>query len=257
MANNLFLFQNLDLRYEPFPIGIIKPLMDDDLYRQLVQRFPSLDHFASYQTMEKYGNKYTFSEKEHPKLFRQYIQSDSLWREFYGWIKSDDFVYRVLDTLMERNIDLGIKQFSPLKRFLKRTKGCITGSIPPKIAKLRTRFEFSALPADGGYLPPHTDAPTKIATMIVSILDDNEWPAEFGGGTDINKPIDASRHGYNYLNEMADFDDMEVLGTYDFTPNQGILFVKTFNSWHSVRPIKGSGSKQLRKTLTINIESFI
>jgi hypothetical protein len=256
MASRLFLFENLNLRYEPFPIGIIKPLMDGDLYRQLVQRFPSLDHFASYQTMEKYGNKYTFSEKEHPKLFRQYIQSDPLWREFYGWIKSDEFVYHVLDTLIDRNVNLGFKRYSPLKRFLKRSKGCFTGSIHPETAKLRARFEFSALPADGGYLPPHTDAPTKIATMIVSILDENEWPAEFGGGTDVNKPVNAARYGYNQLNELADFDDMEVLSSYEFTPNQGILFVKTFNSWHSVRPIKGAGSKQLRKTLTINIERF-
>jgi hypothetical protein len=47
---------------------------------------------------------------------------------------------------------------------------------------------------------------------------------------------------------------MEVLDTYEFGPNQLILFVKTFNSWHSVRPMKGKGSKQLRRTLTINIE---
>jgi hypothetical protein len=47
---------------------------------------------------------------------------------------------------------------------------------------------------------------------------------------------------------------MEVLHTYPFQPNQVIVFVKTFNSWHSVRPMTGTGSKHLRKTLTINIE---
>jgi hypothetical protein len=31
---------------------------------------------------------------------------------------------------------------------------------------LEARFDFSALPADGGNLPPHTDAPTKIVTMM-------------------------------------------------------------------------------------------
>lgn len=257
MSRNLFLFENLDLRHEPFPIGFIKPLMDDDLYRELVHRFPSLEHFASYNKMGKYGNKYTFSEKEHPRLFRQYVQNDPHWREFYRWIKSDEFVCQVLDTLIDHNIDLGFRHYSKAKRFLKRTKGWVTGSIHPETAKLRARFEFSALPADGGYLPPHTDAPTKIATMVVSILEDNEWPAEFGGGTDINRPLNASRYGFNYLNELANFDDMEVLGTYEFTPNQAVLFVKTFNSWHSVRPIRGTGSRQLRKTLTINIERFL
>jgi hypothetical protein len=47
---------------------------------------------------------------------------------------------------------------------------------------------------------------------------------------------------------------MQVLDTYPFTPNQAVVFVKTFNSWHSVRPMQGIGSPAMRKTLTINIE---
>jgi hypothetical protein len=48
---------------------------------------------------------------------------------------------------------------------------------------------------------------------------------------------------------------MEVIETFDFTPNQAVIFVKTFNSWHSVRPMSGNGSAAMRKTLTINIEA--
>jgi hypothetical protein len=48
---------------------------------------------------------------------------------------------------------------------------------------------------------------------------------------------------------------MEILETYPFQPNQAVMFVKTFNSWHSVRPMTGTGSKAMRKTLTINIEA--
>jgi hypothetical protein len=48
---------------------------------------------------------------------------------------------------------------------------------------------------------------------------------------------------------------MEVLDTFEFTPNQVVVFVKTFNSWHSVRPMTGAGSPLMRKTLTINIEA--
>ena len=258
MVKNFFLFDNLEFRYDPFPIGIAKPLMEESLYREFVAHFPSPERFARYSEMGKYGNKYTLSEKEHPKVFTQYVKSDSLWREFYHWIKSDDFVYGVMDTLRDHHIDLGYRYRSPLKRFVKRTKGYFSGSIHPAVAKLRARFEFSALPVDHGHLPPHTDAPTKIATMIVSILNGDEWPSELGGGTDVNKPKDVMRYGYNHLNEMAEFEDMDIIHTYDFSPNQGIVFVKTFNSWHSVRPIRGAaGSKQLRKTLTINIERFI
>ncbi|MFO1072602.1 MAG: hypothetical protein U1E17_07945 [Geminicoccaceae bacterium] len=35
---------------------------------------------------------------------------------------------------------------------------------------------------------------------------------------------------------------MEPLETYAFEPNQCVLFVKTFNSWHCVRPMTGQAS---------------
>ena len=89
--------------------------------------------------------------------------------------------------------------------------------------------------------------------MVVSILREGEWDPAFGGGTDVNQPKD-SRYGFNYVNRLADFADMEVLDTYEFTPNQAVVFVKTFNSWHSVRPMTGNDSSALRRTLTLTIE---
>ena len=49
---------------------------------------------------------------------------------------------------------------------------------------------------------------------------------------------------------------MEIIDTFEFNPNQAVVFVKTFNSWHSVRPMTGKGSSLMRRTLTINIEEF-
>ncbi len=110
--------------------------------------------------------------------------------------------------------------------------------------------------ADGGHLTPHTDAPTKIVTLIVSMMRPGEWNPTFGGGTDVNVPKD-DRLAFNQMNEPARFEDMDVVATYDYAPNQAVVFVKTFNSWHSVPPIRGHGSTALRKTLTINIERFL
>jgi hypothetical protein len=45
-----------------------------------------------------------------------------------------------------------------------------------------------------------------------------------------------------------------LLDSYAFRPNQAIIFIKTYNSWHSVSPIAGTDPKVLRRTLTINIE---
>jgi hypothetical protein len=119
---------------------------------------------------------------------------------------------------------------------------------------LTARFEFSALPADGGCVTPHTDNPDKIVTMVVSMAEEGEWDPAWGGGTDVNRHKAPAR-SFNRMNHKADFAEMEILETFPFEPNQGVLFVKTFNSWHSVRPMTGSGSKAMRRTLTVNIEA--
>ena len=62
------------------------------------------------------------------------------------------------------------------------------------------------------------------------------------------------RHAYNWKNQSLEFEDVEVVGSYPFLPNQCVLFVKTFNSLHSVPPMVASGSQALRRTLTINLE---
>jgi hypothetical protein len=181
------------------------------------------------------------------------MKSNAIWRKFYEWVKSDAFVYGIMDMLREHHIDLGYTYISPSRRLTRRLKDLVKGRPSRQLPPLKSRFEFSALPADGGNLTPHTDAPTKIVTLIVSMAEEGEWNPAFGGGTDVNRPRD-TRYMYNYYNELASFEDMEVLHTYPFQPNQVIVFVKTFNSWHSVRPMTGTGSKHLRKTLTINIE---
>jgi len=57
------------------------------------------------------------------------------------------------------------------------------------------------------------------------------------------------------LNRQADFDDMEVARTIEFAPNVGIIFIKTFNSWHSVRPMQAPSKECMRRNLIINIKS--
>ena len=246
-------FENLDLRYEPFPIGLAKPAMEEGTYKELVANFPPMELFDNYADMGKPGSKFVLSEKENLPVYKQFLQSNATWREFYDWVKSDAFVYGIMDMLREHDIDLGYSYISPTRRLTRRLKDLAQGRHRRQLPPLKSRFEFSALPADGGHLTPHTDAPTKVVTLIVSMAKEGEWNPAFGGGTDVNKPRD-EKNMYNYFNKLAPFDEMEVLHTYPFQPNQAIIFIKTFNSWHSVRPMTGKGSKAMRKTLTINIE---
>lgn len=65
----------LAMRYRPFPIGIARPAMADDLYLRCVEGFPPLELFDNYDTILKPGKKYTLSEKENPKAFNDFIRS--------------------------------------------------------------------------------------------------------------------------------------------------------------------------------------
>jgi hypothetical protein len=247
-----FRYDHLEFRYEPFPIGLAKPLLDEGQYREMVARYPEPQLFAY---LPEVGHKYSLSEKNNPKAYREVIGSTPIWRELHRWIKSDDFLRGVMEALRARHIDLGYKKLPTTTRRLAKlarnlTRGRLDAGQPP----LSARFEFSMLPAEGGHVIPHTDSPGKIVTLVVSMVGEGEWDPGFGGGTDVNRPKDV-RLCYNELNRQAAFDDVEVLDTYEFTPNQAVVFVKTFNSWHSVRPMTGNGSAAMRKTLTINIET--
>lgn len=247
----MFSYDHLRFRYDPFPIGIAKPAIEDDLYRELITGYPPQELFAY---LPKVGHKYSLSEKYNGEAYQRFIRSNAAWRELHAWIKSDRFIPAVMDVLKAHHIDLGHKQLSDAKRALKTAKNLVRGRSRPLPPRLSTRFEFSMLPADGGYIMPHTDAPSKIVTLIVSMAGADEWDPAFGGGTDVNRPK-APCLAFNQMNAQAGFDEMEVLDTFEFTPNQIVVFVKTFNSWHSVRPMTGSGSPLMRKTLTINIEA--
>jgi hypothetical protein len=246
-------FDNLALRYEPFPIGLAKPILDEATYDELVDRFPPLERFAS---LPKVGYKYVLSEKFNARAYREFIRSDPMWRELHAWIKSQDFIATVMEALRLRHVDLGFGEPAPFrKRFLRMLRGKGSqGRSKIGTDRLRSRFEFSMLPAAGGHVRPHTDVPSKIITLVISMVRRGEWDPAYGGGTDVNRPKDP-KLTFNLLNRKADFDDMEVLETFEFGPNQALVFIKTFNSWHSVRPMTGNAEGLMRKTLTINIET--
>ena len=246
-----FNYDNLVFRYEPFPIGIAKPLMEPDLYREFLDNYPPQEHF---KYLAKLGHKYSLSEHFDPKAFKAYLRNNPLWNDFNRWIKSRDFVRGVLKALSEHSLDVGLNpDMSVLQQFRKRLTH--SGRLNCSAARLISRFEFSMLPADGGNIMPHTDSPSKVITLVVSMVDEGEWDPAFGGGTDLNQAKDV-RKNFNQTNEQGRFEDMDVIDTFEFTPNQAVIFVRTFNSWHSVRPMTGNGSPAMRKTLTINIEAF-
>lgn len=247
----MFRYDHLAFRYEPFPIGIARPILDDSTYRELLASYPPIERFVA---LSKVGMKYTLSERFNPADYADVIRSSRRWREFHAWIKSDAFIRSTLDALREHHLDLGldISRSRPSRRLglvLDALKG--SGSRSPL---LTSRFEFSMLPAKGGSVIPHTDGISKIVTLVVSMVGEKEWDPAWGGGTDIVWPRDV-KQSFNRTNAQLDFSEVEVIDTFDFAPNQAVVFIKTFNSWHAVRPMTGPDPHVMRRTLTINIEN--
>jgi hypothetical protein len=60
----LLSFENLQFRYEPFPIGLAAPVIDEDRYGQMLDNFPALQRFTA---IEDFGRKYALSEKHNPR----------------------------------------------------------------------------------------------------------------------------------------------------------------------------------------------
>ena len=68
-------------------------------------------------------------------------------------------------------------------------------------------------------------------------------------------PPTTTRHGFNPMNELAEFEDSEVVEIFDnFRLNQLVLLVKTFNSWNALAPDPAPRARPYVKTLTINVE---
>jgi len=247
-----FSLEKLELRYEPFPIGIARPLMEPGLYKELCERYPSPERCTS---LAKVGEKLTLSERFNPEAYRRFLRDEPLWRRFHAWVKSPQFVDMVLRALAERHVDLGFEPGAGgPRRLWRRAADLWRGRVEARSAPLRTRFELSMLPTQGGHVLPHSDGVHKIVTLVVSMLGDDEWDPAWGGGTDLNRPRDR-RFTFNRMNQQLGFDEVEVIDTFPFEPNQAVVFVKTFNSWHSVRPMSAPVPGGWRRTLTINVEA--
>ena len=261
-GDRLISFEDARFTYEPFPMGVVSPVFAHEVYEALVEDFPPLEDFVFKPHL---GNKYSLSEVNNASLFHRRVKSHELWRRLFAEVKSPDFASSVLDMLRDNDIDVGVQQpgrgrIKHGRHFLGRARrreigaGEFARSIAhrPRKIGLNTRFEFSMLPADGGNIKPHTDAPQKFVTLIFSMVKPREWDSRYGGGTDMLRPHDA-RKSFNWRNDQLEFDEVEVLETFPFQPNQCVIFVKTFNSLHSVPPMTGPPGV-LRRTLTINIE---
>jgi len=239
---------NLAFTYDPFLVGLARSIFPEDMYLRLCRTFPSEEFFISQPVL---GNRMGFSPQNNRSDFRRFLKQNQDWRDFYKWVKSS-FERDFLSELARHEIDLGYgtARASRRERALDYLRNVKRGRfLRPR---LTTELIFSMLPADGGYLLPHTDNTRKVGNVVLSMIGPEGWDPEVGGGTDINWPRDR-RLSFNRNNRRLPFDQVEVLDTIPFRANQAVVVIKTYNSWHSVAPMSGKDSAVMRKTVNINL----
>jgi hypothetical protein len=244
-------FSAHQLRYEPYPLVVLKPALPPEVYNELCENFPET---ALFRTLPKYDYKLSLSEKFNPEGYKRFIQENKPWNRFHAWLKSDDFIRQTVEFLKANNIDLDVdKSFeTSWRRFRRAWDAVKRGHLPALTPRLRSRFEFSVLKADGGEVAPHTDTPKKIITFVLSMIRDGEWDTATGGGLEVARTRD-TKYAFNWNDRQVPWDRIEEIDTVPFVANQCIIFVKTFNSLHAVRKMTAKGSNALRKTVTIVI----
>ena len=250
-AGALLSFDNIGFDYDPFPIGIATPVVEAGLYQEMVAQFPPLDMMRD---TEKHGDKRSLSRKNNRKAYEDHIANIAVWRDFHRYIRSPDFILSTLEMLRSHRLDLGLdgRNLALAPRLGACLKQLLHGNLPSAPPGLSARFEFSALPAAGGAVIPHTDTINKIITFVISILEEGTWDSAIGGGTEVMRPRDPNDN-FNQTNRQLGFDEVETLKTFEYRPNQAVVFIKTFNSLHGVRPMTGKATDPWRKTLTVNI----
>ena len=247
-------FANAQMRYDPYPLAIINPAMDRNAYAELVDNFP---HISLFGKLSKFDYKVSLSEKFNPSNYHQFIAANKPWNKFHSWVKSDDFIRQVGGFLKSRSIDLGLEDYT--RSFGERVGDLVKRLARGRLPSLGQRLEelFRVFRPQGGrrrggasYGRPSQDrdaghdndqgwrmAPPISAVDLISTVRPM-MPINLTGRI-----------------QIVPWDKIEVVETVPFVPNQCMIFVKTFNSLHSVKPMRGKGSEALRKSVTIVLES--
>jgi len=242
----IFSYKNCRPQYEPYPVFYLENFISPEFYNSLEKQWPPLELFQGKPNL---GSKYSLSERNNSVAYRRFIRSSKSWWRLHRFIKSQDFLNEILSNLRRLGVDLNLSNPKVIKRkHVDRALSKLMGFTP-----VWTRFEFSMMHCHQGNIRPHTDDPNKLITLVVSMNPASEWNRAWGGGTEICLPKDRSLV-YNELNRYLEFDAVDILSEFPYKSNQCIFFVKTYNSWHQVSPLRGPEDGPFRKTLTINIE---
>lgn len=207
---------------DPFNLVVFDEFLNKEVYNKIKANFPQ----ANYQLMK--GNNFKYQIHSHAKndnnnVFEKVINEKVILRDFYNYLQTKEF-YGTICEFFPILHDARIKH---------------------------TNLEFSYLPANGGFILPHTDTSKKLVTIVIYFPFNwqKEWGGEFCAHSHSNKEIE----DFTDLSMgKIEYSDLTDIYCPEFVDNRGVVMQRSNKSIHSVKKISGPEGV-FRTSLTMNI----
>ena len=235
--------ENSQFFYDPYPHVLVKNIFEEKIYEDLKKEFPNPEtdifHSSDYSKKRAVDKFKKFQiDNFFSKNFNNVIKNKKTSKLIYNFFKSEKFIYIIDKFLIDNHIKINLVKKKTWKNFFKKD--------------FKVYFEFSSIPCDGGFIAPHTDSPNKIITCVMPIIDRLEISNLKGIGTSMLESTN-DKYKYNFLNQSVPLSETKEIRYIDFSPNQMLLFIKTYNSLHSVGPIESTNSTKTLHRKSINV----
>ena len=242
------------IRYIPYPHSIYRDVFPIELYHQLTECLPETNH-------------YTFSNCSYPQrgfIFLGCNQSFQLdYPEIYQTLllsyNHQPNIYQPQPSIIWKPVIDWLLADSTLELWLNRYRTFIQDRFDLQEMKFYQRTTLCRdLP--GYTIPPHTDTPRKILTIIFYL------PSYFV--SDLTSPISNNQFGTQILTDLQhrnhpprqwdsqhqkDWSGFSIHTNIQYAPNTAMDFLVGPRSWHGVQPFTGTGT---RDTIQVAIYGF-
>lgn len=228
---------------EPFFHLKIDNFLPSGQYQALLASFPGLEWFP--EIIE--GNKHRLNSRTAPDTFEQFCRAQPVWAEFFALLSEEQFLTDLYNSVREPLGKVrGVFGSRPWRTPSSRSMSFFRRALSQPV---KVTFELSRL-KDGGFVPPHTDAPEKLVTMMF-YFPAPDWRESYGGGTVFYR-TKTQRLNQNWSNYRVPFEELQTVSVNQFIPNRLCIFIKSKNSYHGL-PAVTCPAGMSRNSLNINI----
>ncbi|MEM1179781.1 MAG: 2OG-Fe(II) oxygenase [Acidobacteriota bacterium] len=195
-------------RVEPYPWHVFDRLLRPEAFRELADHFPDLRLFERHEERPRRSG-----QRPHNRFYLAYDRDGeepppgvvgrrglpAAWRQFLDELESP--------------------------QYLDRARALLGAGRAP----VRVRYAWH-VGVRGSEVSPHRDSAKKLGTHIFYFNGRSDWDPAWGGSTLILA-------GPKRRIPNPDFEDFAVSLAGDFLDNKSLLFRRTDDSWHGVRPL--------------------